>query len=133
MQSKSAPVCRLQLQKQRRLSVSPNHFGLEQDICDITLWLVEKFKVPSVHLWVDRHYVHEGRQIAGVTAMMFHRTPNRLTPAAYDAFRALGYEIEDTGADIYAHEICDGKHSRHEALKAFGRIQAALRSWPQKT
>ncbi|WP_026757728.1 hypothetical protein [Sediminimonas qiaohouensis] len=57
------------------------------------------------------------------------RNPARLTRAAHEAFLALGYEIENTGADTYGHQFCDGHHSRHEALQACARIEGALGSW----
>ncbi|WP_101068855.1 hypothetical protein [Roseovarius salinarum] len=112
-----------------RLSVFPDEFGMEQDICDSTLWLIENFRLRSVLVWVDRHYTKCGRQIAGVTVMTSPRNPARLTRAAHEAFLALGYEIENTGADTYGHQFCDGYHSRHEALQACARIEGALGSW----
>jgi hypothetical protein len=48
---------------------------------------------------------------------------------AREAFLALGYTIEDTGADIYGHPPCEGFHSRHETILAYGRIERALSSW----
>jgi hypothetical protein len=132
MPSKAAPRCALQIARQRRLSAYPKEFGLEQDICDITLWLVQKFRVPSVLVWIDRHYVHRGREIAGITVMMSPPHPEPLTPAAREAFLALGYEIEHTGADTYGHQCCDGRHSRHEILQAYARIEAALHSWQER-
>ena len=127
MPSRTKSQCASQFARERRLSVYPHDFGIEQDVCDVTLWILEKFRVPSVHLWVDRHYFHVGRQISGVTAMMFHKHPDQLTPAAREAFLAFGYEINDTGADIYALQFCNGNHSKHEALQAFGRTEAALK------
>ncbi|MEC7258746.1 MAG: hypothetical protein VXW58_13090 [Pseudomonadota bacterium] len=29
---------------------------LELDICDVTLWLREKNKRPSLQLWIERHW-----------------------------------------------------------------------------
>lgn len=121
--------CKLQFARQRRLSVYPDRFGMEQDICDVTMWLVTKFRVRFVHLWIDRHYTHQGRQFAAVRAMTWNEAPDRLTPHATEAFLALGYEIGDTGADTYAHQNCDGRHSRHEMLQAYSRIEAALKTW----
>ena len=132
MCAKTPPRCRLQVARERRLSVHPGRFGLEQDICDVSLWLATTFRQRRVHLWIDRHYTHEGRQIAHVRAMTWHKDPDRLTPHAQAAFLALGYEIHDTGADTYAHQHCDGRHSRHEALAACGRIEQALASWHER-
>ncbi len=128
MPAEAGARCVLQMARQRRLSVYPDEFGLEQDICDVTLWLAEKHSLPRVYVWVNRHYTQIGREIACVTAM----TPAyraRLTDAAYEAFLALGYTIEDTRADTYGYQFCDGHHSRHEAIQAFARIEVALRRW----
>ena len=35
----------LQVARQRRLSVYPDDFGLEQDICDVTLSLIEMHSI----------------------------------------------------------------------------------------
>ncbi|MGR3454235.1 hypothetical protein [Pseudooceanicola sp.] len=119
----------MQITKDRRLSVYPDEFGPEQDICDVTLWLQGKFGVRSLHLWVDRHYTQIGHEIAGVTVIARPGPSMLLGPAAKEAFLALGYLIEDTGADIYALQFCNGRHSRHEALHAYARIEAALTAW----
>ncbi len=78
---------------------------------------------------MDRHYTQIGREIAGVTVMTSPRHPARPTDAAHEAFLALGYTIEDTHADTYGHQFCDGHHSRHEAIQAYARIEGALRRW----
>ncbi|WP_043769230.1 hypothetical protein, partial [Roseivivax isoporae] len=134
--SKPGPVqnetwarCALQAARQRRLSVYPDEFGLEQDICDVTLWLIEMHSLSRVHVWVDRHYTQIGREIAGVTVMTSPSHPARLTDAAHQAFLALGYTIEDTRADTYGHQFCNGYHSKHEAMQAYARIEGALRRW----
>ncbi|MCR8827884.1 hypothetical protein [Pseudosulfitobacter koreensis] len=129
MPNETAARCVLQEARDRRLSVYPDEFGLKLDICDVTLWIRQKFRLPSVHVWVDRHYVHRGKDISGVTVILSPALPDPLTTAAREAFLALGYDIEDTGADIYGHPPCDGFHSRHEAIHAFGRIESVLRSW----
>ncbi|WP_422072009.1 hypothetical protein [Tranquillimonas rosea] len=102
---------------------------MEQDICDVTLWLREKYRLSRIYVCVDRHYTHMGREMADVTVMMSPRHPDPLTPAARDAFHALGYGIENTGADTYGHQFCDGHHSRHETIQAYARIEIALRVW----
>jgi len=121
--------CALQVARQRRLSVYPDDFGLEQDICDVTLWLIEKHNLSRVHVWVDRHYTQIGREIAGVKVMTTPPRQARLADKANEAFLALGYVIEDTRADTYGHQLCDGNHSRHEAIQAYARIEGALRRW----
>ena len=102
---------------------------MEQDICDVTLWLIEKHSLSRVHVWVDRHYTQISRGIAGVTVMTSPRHPAQLTDAAHEAFLALGYTFEDTRADTYGHQLCDGHHSRHEVIQAYARIENALRLW----
>lgn len=129
MPTEAGTRCALQMARKRRLSVYPERFGMENDICDVTLWIIEKYKPSRVHVWVDRHYTNVGRDIAGVTVITSPRHPAPLTEAAYDAFRALGYGINDTGADIYGHDFCHGHHSKHDALRAYGRIEDALRRW----
>ena len=129
MPGKHASRCALEIAWQRRLSVYPDAFGLERDICDVTLWLAQKFRVPSALVWIDRHFVHSGREIAGIKVMMSPRHPDPLTPAAREAFLALGYVIEHTGADTYVLPFCNGRHSHHQALQARARIEAALRDW----
>lgn len=126
MRTETGSRCVLQAARARRLSVYPDEFGMEQDICDVTLWLIEKHSLSRVHVWVDRHYTQIGREIAGVTVIASPRHPARLSEAAHEAFLALGYTIEDTRADTYGHQFCDGHHSRHDALRAYGRIEAAI-------
>lgn len=43
-----------QVARKRRLSVYPDKFGMEQDICNVTLWLIEKHSLSHVHAWVIR-------------------------------------------------------------------------------
>lgn len=62
MPTETGARCILQMARQRRLSVRPGEFGLEQDICDVTLWLIEKHSLSRVHVWVDRHYTQIGRR-----------------------------------------------------------------------
>ncbi len=121
--------CRLSCARQ---PICPEAFGLEQDICDVTLWLVEKLRIPGIHVWVFRHDWHRGRQMSGVSVIMPRGYPDRHVPEARYAFLALGYEIDDTGAAIYPQDICNGKHARHQALAAFGRIETALETWRRK-
>ena len=111
----------------RHLIVYPDEFGMEQDICDVTLRLTELHSLSRVHVWVNRNYTYVGRQIAGVTFMTSPRHPTRLTEATREALRALGFTIEDTGADICGQHFCDGHHSRHRAIQAQARIECALR------
>lgn len=129
MPSKTGARCALQAAGQRRLSGNPDEFGLEQDICDVTLWLIEKHRLSRVHVWVDRHYTHVGHQIAGVTVMTSPRHPTRLADAAHHVFLALGYMIKNSGGDTYGHQFCDGHHSRHEIIQGYARIEGALRRW----
>lgn len=72
----------------RHLKDYPDEFGMEQDICDLTLRLTELHSLSRVNVWVDRNYTYIGRQIAGVTVMTSPRHPARLPKVARDAFRA---------------------------------------------
>ena len=129
MPTKSVALCGLQLARERRLSVYPEDIGIEQDICDVTLWLIEKYRLPRVLVWVARHYTQVSREIASVTIVTWPRQRKSLNEVAHEAFLALGYLIEDTGADTYGHKVCEGRHSKHEAIHAFARIEEALIHW----
>ena len=129
MPVKTSARCALQVARARRLSGYPDDFGLEQDICDVALWVQEKFRLSAVNVWVDRHRQHTGQDISGVfiVATLWH--PGPISLSAQETFIALGYTIEDTGEEIIAHPLCDGNHSRHEAMQAYRRIESALRNW----
>ena len=125
--------CALQFNMKRRLSkrrpdVHPDEHAVEQDICDVTLWLRERYHLQSLHLWVERHFSQIGRQIAAVSVMHPKDRSEQLAQAAHAAFVAIGYEVEHSGADVYAYQACNGRHSQHETLQAYSRIQVALRS-----
>ncbi|WP_165937665.1 hypothetical protein [Antarcticimicrobium sediminis] len=113
-----------QVTQTRCRGFDPGDGRLEQDICDISMWLVEKYRVPFVHLWIDKHHFQHDYQIACVAVMVWEKHLDHLTAAARHAFLALDYEIRDTGADVYALQCCEGNHSRHDALRAFSRIEA---------
>ena len=129
MSRESGARCTLQVARERRLSAYPGEFGMEQDICDVTLWLKEKSQEHSLLLWIDRHYFYYVPEIDNVQVMTVPRRPEPLTAMAREAFLGLGYVIENTGGDTYGYPLCDGHHSRHEALQACARIEAALRRW----
>lgn len=129
MRNKRGTRCTLHTARERRLSVYPGEFGMERDICDVTLWLKGKFRETSLLLWIGQHYSQRDKEIAEVTGITKPRRPPSLTPAAREAFFALGYVIENTGADTYGYPPCDGHHSRHETILAFARVEAALRRW----
>src|SRR6056297_1904288 len=95
MPTEAGSRCALQVARKRRLNVFPDRFGLEQDICDVTLWLAEKYGLSRVRVYVDRQYIQVGRNMAGVTVMTAPRHPEQLTKAAHRVFLALGYTIED--------------------------------------
>ncbi len=128
MSPETGVSCGLQVARARRLSVYPDEFGMEQEICDVTLWLIEKHSLSRVRIWIDRHYTQIGRKFADLTVVASPSYPARLTEAAHEAFLALGYRIEDTGTDTYAHPSCFGHHSKHDALRAYGRIEAAVKA-----
>ena len=108
---------------------SPGDCNLDQDICDITLWLVEKFGVTDLELWVDRHHFQREYEIASFTVMMWPDDWDQTTLAATMAFAALGYQVIDSGAVVYPYQCCDGTRSKHDALRAYARIEGAIQKW----
>ena len=117
-----------QLQPAHRRGSTPGGLTFQQDICDVSLWLVQKFRVPFVHLWVDRHPFQQGREIACISVMQWQHHLDLLAAAARKAFLALGYQILDLGGALMPCACCDGGHSHHEALIAYTRIEAAMRA-----
>lgn len=110
-----------------------NEVDIEQDICDVTLWLMIKYRQQSVHVWIERNYTQRDYQISRVSVFDPSDHLERWTDAARNAFLSLGYDIHDTGADIYGYQFCNGKHSKHEAIQAYVRIERALRDWNKPT
>jgi hypothetical protein len=117
-----------QLQHARRRGSDPDGLTLHQDICDVTLRLLQRFRVPFVHLWVDRHPYQKDREIACISVMQWQHHFDLMTEAAREAFLALGYQILDLGGALIPCACCDGGHSHHEALGAYTRIEAAVRA-----
>ena len=120
--------CQLQQARLRR-DFDPDGCELDRDICDITMWLLEKFREPFLHLWIDRHHFQRNHQIARLFVDASDERYEILTTLANDAFIALGYKIIDTGETTYPYHCCDGNHSMHEVIQAFGRIETALHKW----
>ncbi|WP_174860532.1 hypothetical protein [Sulfitobacter maritimus] len=120
--------CVLQIIKEKRLGDYPDTFGPEQDICDITLWLNQKFSVSKARLLVDRLYTQRSREIVGLSVAGMVSQSLSITPIALEAFLALGYSVQDASGDSYRCPSCFGHHSKHEAIKAFARIESALRA-----
>jgi len=94
------PFSGCQLQHTGRRGSVPGALTLYRDICDVTLWLVQKFRVPFVHLWVDRHPFQQGREIACLSVMQWQQHLDLLAAAAREAFLALGYQIQDLGGGL---------------------------------
>lgn len=117
-----------QLQHAGHWGSVPVGLTLHRDICDITLWLLQRFRVPFVHLWVDRHPFQQGREIACLSVMQWQHHLDLQAAAATEAFLALVYQILDLGDALMPYACCDGGHSHHEALIAYTRIEAALRA-----
>lgn len=92
------------------------------------MWLLQKFRVPFVHLWVNRHPFQRGREIACISVMQWQHHLDLLAAAAREAFLALGYQILDLAGALIPCACCDGGHSHHEALIAYTRIEAAVRA-----
>ncbi len=126
MPAEAVSAC--QLQHARRRGFGLGGCTLHRDICDVTLWLVQKFRVPFVHLWVDRHPFQQGREIACLSVMQWQQHLDLLAAAAREAFLALGYQIQGLGGALIPCACCDGGHSAHAALVAYTRIEAALRA-----
>jgi hypothetical protein len=55
MPSEVSLGCQLQQSRLRRNS-DHGACDLDRDICDITMWLLEKYREPFLHVWIDRHY-----------------------------------------------------------------------------
>lgn len=123
-----ASRCPLDLIRERRLEAYPGEFGPERDICDTTAWLRFKFQISGARVLVYRHYSQRGRMIAGVNVTDTQTNPRSFTPIVRQTFVALGYEIRDTGGDIYQCPRCNGNHSRHRMLRAYARIEKSLRN-----
>ncbi|MEM5521880.1 hypothetical protein [Sulfitobacter sp. AS59] len=118
-----------QLQRIRR-SRDPSHGApyLDRDICSITMWLLEKYQEPHVHLWIDRYYFQSSYLIARLLLDVPDERNEPLTKAALEAFSALGYQIFDSGETTYPYPCCDGSHSKHDALRAYAHIETAIRA-----
>lgn len=124
MSDRLASACAWEAQ---RLDEDPHSAQLAQDICDVTAWLCVKYHVPSIRLWLYRHPWQRGQQITGVHALACHEKPLRILSGAEAAFLAIGYELRDTGGEIFAHPLCELEHSRHQVLRGYARVEAALR------
>lgn len=129
MSRKPLARCALQVARQHRPSAHPGEVGCGQDICDVNLRLREKFNETSLILWIERHYSQRDREIAGVKVITEPGRPLSLTPPAREALLTLGFLIENTSADTCGMPLCERHQSRHEALRAFARVEAALRKW----
>jgi len=81
--------CVLQVVREKRLRDYPGSFGPEQDICDITLWLNQKFPISKARLLVDRLYTQRSREIVGLSVTGIASQSLSMTPIALEAFLAL--------------------------------------------
>jgi len=120
--------CVLQIIQEKRLSNYPGSFGPEQDICDITLWLNQRFPFSKARLLVDRLYTHRSREIASLAVCPTTWQSISMSTIALEAFLALGYSIQKASGDSFRCPSCLGHHSKHEAIKAYARIENALRT-----
>ena len=128
MQVEPGSGCQLQKERRRR-GLTPDESDMDQNICDISLWLMVKFQISFAPLWIDRHHFQQGRQLARVTVMLWRGYPDLLTPAAQETFVALGYRFVDTGEAVCRRQSCDGTHSKHDALRAYACIEAKIMTW----
>jgi len=120
--------CVLQIIKEKRLRDYPDSIGPEQDICDITLWLNQKFPKSKARLLVDRLYTQRSHEFVGLSVTGIASQSLSMTPIALEAFLALGYSIEKASGDSFRCPTCFGRHSKHETIKAITRIEGALRA-----
>lgn len=111
-----------------RGSVTDEGYPLHQDICYISMWLVQKFRVQFVHLWVDRHPFQQDREIACLSVMQWQHHLDLFAGTARKAFVALGYQVLDKGGALISCPCCDGGHLQHEILIAYARKEAAVRA-----
>lgn len=100
--------------------------NVKNDLRQVTVWLRCRYSVRHVHIWITRHYCCGEDQISQVKITTMGRSAVELASAAKKAFEALGYTINDTGADTYAIEETMSGLSQHEVLKAYARVDAAL-------
>jgi hypothetical protein len=89
-----------QLQHAGRRGSAAGGLTLHRDIFEVSIWLVQKFRVPFVHLWVDRHPFQQGREIACLSVMQWQHHLDQMTASAREAFFALGYQILDLGGAL---------------------------------
>ena len=120
--------CVLQVIREKRLRDHPDSFGPEQDICDITLWLNQKFFISKARLLVDRLYTQRNREIVGLSVTGIASQSLPMTPIALEAFLALGYSVQKGSGDSFRCPSCFGRHSKHDEIKAFARIESTLRA-----
>lgn len=118
--------CRVQIAREHRLRKHPGEFGPEQDICDVTGWLRQKYPLSNARLVIYRHYTQHGREFADISVSSVRPNAAPLAAHVLEAFAALGYNIEDTGGDTYCCPSCNGHNSSHENLMAYARIEGTL-------
>jgi hypothetical protein len=104
----------------------PGDCTLERDICDVSMWLLSRYQIPYIRLWIDKHRFQGEYQIACVSVIMWEKNLGHLNSVVREAFIALNYEISDTGEEIYALQCCEGPYSSHETLRAYTRVESAL-------
>ena len=125
MQVEPGSGCQLQKPNRRR-GLTPDECEMDQNIYDISLWLIVKFQISFAHLWIDRHHFQRGRQLANVSEMLWRDYPDLLTPAVQETFVVLGYRFIDTGEAVRRRQSCDGTHLKRDTLRAYVRIETTL-------
>ena len=65
--------------------------------------------------------------IARIELTAIDNPPGMLSSATCTAFQALGYTIKDTGAALHSFEAVRDASSNHDALRAYARVDAALK------
>ncbi|WP_243266349.1 hypothetical protein [Sulfitobacter sp. DSM 110093] len=84
------PGCILQISQESRLKDHPGTFGPEQDNCDITLWLNQRFPLSKARVLVGRHYTQRDLEIAGLAVTSSATHSVSLAPLAFEAFWPWG-------------------------------------------
>jgi|TARA_R110002073_G_scaffold129935_5_gene276477 hypothetical protein len=105
-----------------------SYMDIMEDAYDVSLWLRQKYLARHFQLWVGCHNLRVRGQIARIELTESGTSDGMLTSAANSAFQALGYTIKDTGAAIHSFEPVRDASSSHDSLRAYARLEAALKN-----
>jgi hypothetical protein len=101
-----------------------NDRNLPADLRDLQIFLRRSFPdIPSIPLYVDRHYGSWAHEIAFVVVGLPDQASRRRVRALAEAgLRHLGYEIANRGRDVYDVWPDRRDASAHEAIRAVKRF-----------